>query len=59
MLNAALRIARAEDATLVPAYLIVVPLDYPMDSPLHDQVEAALPILEAVEDEAGREGIAG
>jgi nucleotide-binding universal stress UspA family protein len=58
VLNAALRIARAEDATLVPAYLIVVPLTYPMDSPLHDQVEAALPILETVEDEAGRAGIA-
>ena len=42
----------------MPAYLIVVPLSYPIDSPMHDQVEAALPILEAVEDEAGRAGIA-
>ena len=28
VLDAAIRIARAEDATLVPAYLIVVPLEY-------------------------------
>ena len=58
VLDAALRIARAEDATLVPAYLIVVPLSHPIDSPMHEEVGLALPILEAVEDEAGRAGIA-
>jgi nucleotide-binding universal stress UspA family protein len=57
VLDAALRIARAEDATLVPAYLIVVPLSHPIDSPMHDEVAAALPILESVETQAARAGI--
>lgn len=57
VLDAALRIARAEDATIVPAYLIVVPLSYPIDSPMHDQVEAALPALEDVENQATRANI--
>ncbi len=58
VLDAALRIARAEDATLVPAYLIVVPLTRAFDSPLVDEVSRALPLLEAIEQEAGRAGVA-
>jgi nucleotide-binding universal stress UspA family protein len=57
VLQAAFRIARAEDATLVAAYLIVVPLNYPIDSPLVDQVGIALPILEAIEREAHHAGV--
>ena len=34
VLDAAIRIARAEDAVLVPAYLLIVPLEYAEDSPL-------------------------
>ena len=34
VLDAAIRIAHAEDATLVPAYLLLVPLEYSEDSPL-------------------------
>ena len=37
MLDAAIRIARAEDATLVPAYLIVIPLEYPLDAPMQQR----------------------
>ena len=33
VLDAAIRLARAEDATLVPAYLLLVPLRYAEDSP--------------------------
>lgn len=54
VLDAAIRIARAEGATLVPAYLLVVPLQYPEDSAQHDQVAVALPLLEAVEQAALR-----
>ena len=57
VLSAAIRIARAEDATLVPAYLIVVPLDLPEDAPMQAQVSAAMPLLEAVEHAALRRGV--
>lgn len=54
VLAAAIRIARAEHATLVPAYLIVTPMEYAMDAPMGQQVELAVPLLEAVENEASR-----
>jgi hypothetical protein len=57
VLTAAIRIARAENATLVPAYLIVVPLDLTEDAPMHAQVTAAMPLLEAVEHAALRGGV--
>ncbi|HZS30941.1 MAG TPA: universal stress protein [Gaiellaceae bacterium] len=57
VLSAAIRIARAQEATLVPAYLLRVPLQYPEDSPLASEVEVALPLLEAVEHAALREGV--
>src|ERR1700688_2805649 len=49
VLNAAIRVARAEEAVLVAAYLLVVPLQYPEDSAQKEQVALALPLLEAVE----------
>ena len=54
VLAAALRIARAENAALVPAFLIIVPLSQPFDSPLTLEVAQALPVLEAIEQEANR-----
>jgi hypothetical protein len=57
VLDAAIRIARAEDAVLVPAYLVLVPLRYGEDSPLKEQVGVALPLLEAVEHAALRAGV--
>ena len=57
-LDAALRLARAEDATLVPAYLAKVPLTLPLASALPKQCESALPLLEAIEQRAARRGIA-
>jgi hypothetical protein len=57
VLEAAIRIARATDAVLVPAYLLVVPFQYPEDSPLRDQVAIAMPLLEAVELAALRAGV--
>jgi hypothetical protein len=49
VLDAAIRIARSEDATLVPAYLIVRPLRFALDAPMPQQAEVAFPLLEAVE----------
>jgi hypothetical protein len=57
VVEAAIRIAHAEDAVLVPAYLLVVPLRYAEDSPLHDEVERAMPLLEAVEHAALGAGV--
>jgi hypothetical protein len=57
VLGAAIRLARAEEATLVPAYLIHVPLEFSLDAPMTDQVEVAMPLLEAVEHASLRAGV--
>jgi hypothetical protein len=54
VLDAAIRIARAEEAELVAAYLLVVPLQFPEESARKEQVGVALPLLEAVEHAALR-----
>lgn len=51
-LDAALRLAGVEDATVVPAYLARVPLHLPLDVPLQRQCELAFPLLEAIEQRA-------
>jgi hypothetical protein len=51
-LDAALRLARAEHATLVPVYLARVPMQLPLDSPLPRQCTAGLPLLETIEQRA-------
>ena len=58
VLSAAIRIARAEEAVLVPAYLLIVPLRYAEDAPVKDEVKIAMPLLEAVEHAALRAGVA-
>lgn len=57
VLAAAIRVAKAEEATLVPAYLVVVPWCYAEDSPLGREVELAMPLLEAVEHAALKAGV--
>ena len=57
VVDAAIRIAKADEAVLVPAYLLVVPLRYAEDSPLRDEVQMAMPFLEAVEHAALRAGV--
>lgn len=56
-LDAALRLARAEDATLVPVFLARVALDLPLDAPLPHQSEVCLPLQEAIEQRASGFGI--
>lgn len=53
-LVAALRLARAEDATLVPVYLALVPLRLGVDVPLPAEADVALTLLEAIEQRAAR-----
>jgi len=57
VLNASIRIARAEEAMLVPAYLIVTPYEFALDAPMSQQVAAAVPLLEAVENAALKAGV--
>jgi hypothetical protein len=56
-LDAALRLARAEGATLVPVFLARVSLDLPLDAPLPRQCSMAVPLLEAVEQHATEAGV--
>jgi hypothetical protein len=49
VLEAAIRIARADDAVLVPAYLLVLPRELAPEAAASAQVEVAMPVLEAVE----------
>ena len=51
-LDAALRLARAEDATLVPIFLARVPLHLPLDTPLPRQCAMGIPLQEAIEQRA-------
>ncbi len=56
-LDAALRLARAEHATLVPVFLARVPMQLPLDSPLPRQCTAGLPLLETIEQRAASAGV--
>jgi nucleotide-binding universal stress UspA family protein len=53
-LDAALRIARAESATLVPVYVARVPMQLNLEVPIPAECDAALPLLEAIEQRAAR-----
>jgi nucleotide-binding universal stress UspA family protein len=56
-LEAAMRLARVEDATLMPAFLATVPLHQSLESPLPKQCEIGMPLLEAIEQRASAEDI--
>jgi nucleotide-binding universal stress UspA family protein len=57
-LDAALRLARVDGATLVPVYLARVPLRVPLDGPLPRQCSEGLPLLETIEQRAALAGVA-
>ena len=56
--DAALRLARAEDATLMPAYLASVPKQLPLDCSIPAEAAKAMPMLEAIEQRATAQGVA-
>jgi hypothetical protein len=56
-LDAALRLAAAEGATLVPVFLARVALDLPLDTALPRQCSMAMSLLEAIEQRATEAGI--
>lgn len=55
--EAAVRLAQAEDATLMPAFLARVPRQLPIDSPLPAQSTSAMPLLELIEQRAAAMGV--
>ncbi len=55
--EAAVRLARAENATLMPALLATVPRTLPLDSPLPAQCSTSMPLLEAIEQRAEAQGV--
>jgi hypothetical protein len=56
-LDAALRIARAQHATVIPVFLATVPRHLPLDTPLPRQCSMAIPLLEAIEQRGARFGV--
>jgi hypothetical protein len=56
-LDAALRIAHAENATLVPAYLAPVPMALPLDTPIPRSCDQAFELQEAIEQRAAAAGV--
>jgi hypothetical protein len=56
-LDAALRIARIENATLVPAYLAPVPMAVPLDTPIPRACGRAFELQEAIEQRAAAAGV--
>jgi len=57
-LDAALRLARAEEATLMPAYLAAVPKRLPLDCAIPAEATKAMPMLEAIEQRAAAQSVA-
>jgi nucleotide-binding universal stress UspA family protein len=55
--DAALRLARAEGATLMPAYLVAVPKSLPLDCPIPREAAQAMGMLEAIEQRAVAKGV--
>jgi nucleotide-binding universal stress UspA family protein len=55
--DAALRLARAEEATLMPAYLAAVPKRLPLDCAIPAEAAKAMPMLEAIEQRATAQGV--
>jgi hypothetical protein len=56
-LEAALRLALAERAILVPVYLAQLPRHLALDAPIERRAESALELLEAIEVRATRAGV--
>lgn len=53
-LDATLRFARTESATLVPAYLATVPLQLSLEAPIPLECAGAMPMLETIEQRANK-----
>ena len=55
--EAAVRLAKAENAIIMPAFLASVPMSLPLSTPLPLQCANGMPLLEAVEQRVASQGI--
>ena len=55
--EAAVRLARAENAVIMPAFLATVPLNLPLETALPVQSARGMPLLEAIEQSAASQGV--
>ena len=55
--EAAVRLAKAENAIIMPAFLARVPMSLPLESALPVQCARGMPLLEAIEQRARRFGV--
>jgi nucleotide-binding universal stress UspA family protein len=55
--EAAVRLAKAENATVMPAFLARVPMDLPLESALPVQCASGMPLLDAIEQRLSAQGI--
>ncbi len=55
--DAAMRLARAEQATLMPAYLAQVPKRLPLECAIPNEAAQAMAMLEAIEQRASAKGV--
>jgi nucleotide-binding universal stress UspA family protein len=55
--EAAVRLAKAENAIVMPAFLARVPMSLPFDSPLPIQCAQGMPLLEVIEQKLSSEGV--
>jgi len=56
-LEAAVRLAKAENATVMPAFLAQVPMNLPLETPLPVQCTTGMPLLEAIEQAVSSQGL--
>ncbi|HWW89263.1 MAG TPA: universal stress protein [Solirubrobacteraceae bacterium] len=55
--EAAVRLAKAENATVMPALLAVVPMNLPLGTPLPVQCARGMPLLESIEQKLAAQGV--
>ena len=56
--EAAMRLAKAENAVIMPAFLARVPMNLPLETPLPVQCGSGMPLLEAIEQRISSQGVA-
>lgn len=56
-LEATLRLARAQEATLIPSYLAIVPAALSLEAPLGGECEGAMALLELIEQRGTKAGV--
>jgi len=55
--EAAVRLAKAENAVIMPAFLATVPMNLPLDTALPAQCGRGMPLLEAIEQRTTAQGV--